>query len=162
MVRNALQALDSSAADVTVSLGSAVAQPQLVQQLQQAAGVSAGLEDSNEDTNASLLAQLPLIVERLQAAAKLADLLHQWWQPATQPEKHAKAQLALAQAAATRSCAYLRCANLGGEGGPAAGKGVGSKKCRWVAGQPHMQGGRWFLGCALSIAFEGVHCRTGG
>jgi len=33
-------------------------------------------------------------------------------------------------AAATRSCAYLRCANLGGKGGPAAGSGAGSAKCR--------------------------------
>ncbi|PRW60748.1 starch binding domain-containing [Chlorella sorokiniana] len=32
-------------------------------------------------------------------------------------------------AAATRSCAYLRCANLGGEGGPAIGQGVGSMRC---------------------------------
>ena len=34
-------------------------------------------------------------------------------------------------AAAARSCAYLRCANLGGGGGPAAGQGTGSAKCRW-------------------------------
>ena len=33
-------------------------------------------------------------------------------------------------AAASRSCAYLRCANLGGEGGPAAGQGHGSAMCR--------------------------------
>jgi hypothetical protein len=37
--------------------------------------------------------------------------------------------LELAQAAATRSCAYLRCANLAGEGGPAAGPGTGSQRC---------------------------------
>ncbi|KAL4859692.1 hypothetical protein ACK3TF_000769 [Chlorella vulgaris] len=37
--------------------------------------------------------------------------------------------LELAKAAATRSCAYLRCANLAGEGGPAAGQGAGSQRC---------------------------------
>ncbi|KAI3433899.1 hypothetical protein D9Q98_003701 [Chlorella vulgaris] len=37
--------------------------------------------------------------------------------------------LELAQAAATRSCAYLRCANLASEGGPAAGKGAGTRRC---------------------------------
>lgn len=40
-------------------------------------------------------------------------------------------QVLAAQVAAARSCAYLRCANLGAEGGPAAG--AGGKKCRWVA-----------------------------
>ena len=42
------------------------------------------------------------------------------------------AQLQLAQAAAARSCAYLRCTNLGGEGGPAAGQGIDSQRCWWV------------------------------
>lgn len=50
------------------------------------------------------------------------------------PAVEAERQLVLAQAAAGRSCAYLRCANLGGEGGPAAGEGAGSMRCRWVAG----------------------------
>jgi hypothetical protein len=34
-----------------------------------------------------------------------------------------------ARAAATRSCAYLACANLAVEGGPAAGEGKGSLRC---------------------------------
>jgi hypothetical protein len=62
-----------------------------------------------------------------QLLAQLAALLQQWWQ---RPEQVAADRLELAQAAATRSCAYLRCANLGGQGGPAAGQGAGSKKCR--------------------------------
>jgi hypothetical protein len=37
--------------------------------------------------------------------------------------------LELAQAAAARSCAYLRCANLADEGGPAVGQGAGSQRC---------------------------------
>jgi hypothetical protein len=44
-------------------------------------------------------------------------------------EPQAGDALELAQAAATRSCAYLRCANLAGEGGPAAGQGAGSQRC---------------------------------
>ena len=63
----------------------------------------------------------------LAPAAALAPLLRQHW---AQPEQAAADRLAVAQAAAARSCAYLRCANLGGEGGPAAGEGVGSQRCR--------------------------------
>ncbi|KAI3433853.1 hypothetical protein D9Q98_003656 [Chlorella vulgaris] len=59
-------------------------------------------------------------------AELLADLqLHQ--QQRREPQ--AGDALDLAQAAATRSCAYLRCANLAGEGGPAARQGAGSKRC---------------------------------
>lgn len=54
-----------------------------------------------------------------------AVLLRQW----EQPEQQAADRLALAQAAATRSCANLRCANLGLEGGPGAGEGKGCKRC---------------------------------
>ncbi|PRW60685.1 phosphatidylinositol N-acetylglucosaminyltransferase [Chlorella sorokiniana] len=62
-----------------------------------------------------------------------------------QPKLHAEAQLALAQAAPTRSCAYLRCANLGGEGGPAAGQGAGSMRCSACRAV-------WYCGTACSHA----------
>lgn len=42
-------------------------------------------------------------------------------------------RLALAQVAAARCCAYLRRPNVQQQGGPAAGEGEGSKKCRWAA-----------------------------
>ena len=135
IVSNALRALDSATQDIAQDVqdaleGTTVEQLQLLIRLRLLAGVSAGLNRGGN--SATVLAQLPGLFSRLPAAAKLADLLHQWWQPAMQPERHAEAQLALAQAAATRSCAYPRCANLGGEGGPAAGEGVGSMRCRWV------------------------------
>jgi len=60
----------------------------------------------------------------LQPAASLAQQYHAL--PAIQAERG----LALAQAAASRSCAYLRCVNLSGEGGPAAGQGAGSMRYR--------------------------------
>ena len=63
----------------------------------------------------------------LPPAAHLAAALLDWWR---RPEQQQQDALALAQAAAGRCCAYLRCANLGGEGGPAAGQGVGSMRCR--------------------------------
>ena len=133
-VQNTLFALDHGAGDALACEADATApQRRVLRQVQQAAGVSDGLGCINV-SNATLLARLPALSGRLPAVAKLADLLHQWWQPAMQPEQHAEAQLVLAQAAATRSCAYLRCANLGGEGGPAAGEGAGSMRCRWVAG----------------------------
>lgn len=64
-------------------------------------------------------------------ARRLASALLAWWK---RREAKPAAMLELAQAAAARSCAYLRCANLGGEGGPGAGQGVGSMRCRWVGG----------------------------
>jgi hypothetical protein len=64
--------------------------------------------------------------QALPQAEALAQLLWQHWQ---QPEQQAAARLELAQAAATRCCAYLRCAQLGAQGGPAAGEGAGSKRC---------------------------------
>ncbi len=64
-----------------------------------------------------------------QPAQRLAAALLAWWR---RPEAPPAAALELAQAAAARSCAYLRCANLGGEGGPGAGQGAGSQRCRWA------------------------------
>ena len=61
------------------------------------------------------------------AAAELAAALQQCWQL---PELRAATELDLATAASARSCANLHCANLEAEGGPAAGEGVGSQKCR--------------------------------
>ena len=46
------------------------------------------------------------------------------------PAVEAQRQLELARAAATRSCAYLRCAKVAGQGGAVAGQGVGSARCR--------------------------------
>jgi hypothetical protein len=62
----------------------------------------------------------------LQSAAQLADLLLQCW---ALPAQMVESRLELAQAAATRSCAFLGCSNLSLEGGPAAGEGAGSLKC---------------------------------
>ncbi|KAL4421393.1 hypothetical protein ABPG75_010684 [Micractinium tetrahymenae] len=59
-------------------------------------------------------------------AQRVAALLLQHW---ARPEQVAADRLVLAQAAAARSCANLRCANLGLEGGPAAGQGRGCKRC---------------------------------
>jgi hypothetical protein len=50
----------------------------------------------------------------LQPAADLAALVHQHWQL---PEQATAVQVERTQAAATRSCAYACCANLGGDGG---------------------------------------------
>ena len=63
----------------------------------------------------------------LPPARRLAAALLAWWR---RPEAPPAAALEAVQAAAARSCAYLRCANLGGEGGPAAGPGGGSQRCR--------------------------------
>ena len=77
----------------------------------------------------------------LPPARQLATALLAWWR---RPEEQ-QAALELAQAAAARSCAYLRCANLRGEGGPAAGQGIGSQRCRCA-------GERWSLMLRQSCA----------
>jgi len=58
-------------------------------------------------------------------AGQAAALLQAHFQ--SSHKQRAEAALDLAQAAATRSCAYLRCANLAAGGGP--GPGEGSKRC---------------------------------
>lgn len=63
----------------------------------------------------------------LPSARQVAAVLLRSWR---RPEQQQEDALELAQAAAARSCAYLRCANLGGRGGAAAGEGEGSLRCR--------------------------------
>lgn len=63
----------------------------------------------------------------LPAARRLATALQAWW---GRPSQQQADKLELATAATVRSCAYLCCADLGGEGGSAAGEGAGSKRCR--------------------------------
>lgn len=65
----------------------------------------------------------------LPACLPLAEALMAHWR---EPEQLATSQEAAAQVAAARSCAFLRCANLSSKGGPAAGQGSGSQRCRWV------------------------------
>ncbi|PRW60525.1 glycosyltransferase sugar-binding region containing DXD motif family [Chlorella sorokiniana] len=62
---------------------------------------------------------LAMAANALQPAADLAALMRQYYALSAVA---AERQLAVAQATAGRSCAYLRCANRGGEGGPAAGR----------------------------------------
>ncbi len=71
--------------------------------------------------------RLAKLQELLPHIVRLAARLAALWR---QPEQQAVEQLLQAQAAATRSCAYLRCSNVGAEGGPAAGQGLGSMRCR--------------------------------
>jgi hypothetical protein len=67
------------------------------------------------------------VEEALPLAAALAACLEAACVTSGQAAEHA---LQHVQAAATRSCAYLACANLAHEGGPAAGKLSGNLRCR--------------------------------
>ena len=67
-----------------------------------------------------------LVQSVLPHACQLATALQAYWQ---RPEQQVGDRLAVARAAAARSCAYLRCANLAGVGSPAAGQGGGSLRC---------------------------------
>ncbi|KAL4439805.1 hypothetical protein ABPG75_002806 [Micractinium tetrahymenae] len=96
----------------------------------QAAAVLSTAVDRFTDT-APYHAQASLRLEELlrrllPPASALAAALQEWW---ALPEQTAAARLEAAQAAAARSCANLRCPNLGLEGGAAAGQGVGCKRC---------------------------------
>ena len=64
--------------------------------------------------------------QQLRLIRTMAERLQQVWEL---PEQQEAARVQAAQVAATRSCAYLRCANLGSGGGPAAGEGSGSSRC---------------------------------
>ena len=64
--------------------------------------------------------------QALPTAEGLAEALQQYW---ALPEQVAAARWEACQAVATHRCAFLRCANLGLEGGPAAGEGGGSLRC---------------------------------
>ncbi|PRW56081.1 hypothetical protein C2E21_5153 [Chlorella sorokiniana] len=80
--------------------------------------------------------------DMLPPARRLAAALLDWWRrPAAQQEQ----QLEAAQATAARSCAYLRCVNLGSGGGPAAGQGEGSQRCSACRAV-------WYCGTACSHA----------
>ena len=78
--------------------------------------------DASVAESASRLQQL------VQPATELASLMQQYLAlPAVEEQQ----RLVLARAAAVRSCAYLRCANVAGEGGLAAGQAASSMRCRW-------------------------------
>jgi hypothetical protein len=94
--------------------------PQLGRQL------STELDAFDASKNSLVDALAVLRKQVLPQAEASAQLLWQHWH---QPARQAVARLELAQAAATRCCAYLRCAQLGAQGGPAAGEGLGSKRC---------------------------------
>ncbi|PRW60239.1 Zinc finger domain-containing MYND finger domain [Chlorella sorokiniana] len=131
-----------------------------------AADQSAATLDVSEEmvaelqTAASALSeQRRQLLRRLQFNTDLADhavQLQQLVQPAAQlggllvqmsrsPALEKEQQLDLARAAATRSCAYLRCANVAGQGGAAAGQGVGSMRCSACRAV-------WYCGTACSHA----------
>ncbi|KAI3433881.1 hypothetical protein D9Q98_003683 [Chlorella vulgaris] len=69
------------------------------------------------------------LADRLETQGSEAAALHTAVAALLHCEPQPGNALELAQAAAARSCAYLRCANLAGEGGPAAGQGTGSQRC---------------------------------
>lgn len=82
-------------------------------------------EDLNKDGDQHVLIST-IRRTKLPPLQRLAKAMQQHWQRTEQQQADA---LALVQAAAARSCAYLRCANVEQEGGPATGQGAGSKKC---------------------------------
>ncbi|KAL4458607.1 hypothetical protein ABPG75_013472 [Micractinium tetrahymenae] len=95
------------------------------------ADLSAATESCNQELGADPAPSPSAMLQRYQrhalpAATALAVAMQQHW---GEPEQQAAGPMELAAAVGTRSCAYLRCANLAGAGGPAAGQGDGSKRC---------------------------------
>ena len=86
-----------------------------------------------------------LVWQGLPLLRSLTAALLEYWR---RPEAAQAGQLELAQAAAACCCAFLSCANLECEGGPAAGEGVGAKCCRWVG----LEGmGRFHCPCCVLV-----------
>ena len=127
MLLAAFDGICTAAADMMTAPGSGLAslQPEL-----------ASLESTlgqlrHQDVSVFPWARARMVVTSMQTSAvspasQLAAALLEHW---GQPEQQQQDALQLAQAGATRSCAYLRCANVGGEGGPAASQGAGSRRC---------------------------------
>ena len=124
MARNASTVGMPSSLELTVQL------QERRRRLQEQAGALGSAGDSSGSAKPSS-AHLSGLHQLMQPAAELTDLMQQYY---ALPAVAAEWQLSVAQAAADRSCAYLRCANLGGERGPAAGQGSGSMRCRWAGG----------------------------
>ena len=127
-----LAALDAAAVAAVEGAADSGLPDSLASQLEQAAGSLReqwGAGPSGLPATVPLPEKAELLRQLLQPAADLAALMQQYY---ALPAVAAERQLAVAQVAAGRCCAYLRCAHLEGEGGPAAGEGVGSKRCRWV------------------------------
>ena len=95
----------------------------------------------------------------LRPACQLADALLDWWR---RPEAQQEQQLEAAQAAAARSCAYLRCSNLAGGGGPAAGEGEGSQRCRCGRGDWKLSVGWLVRRVAGFCHIVAPQCQGGG
>ena len=87
------------------------------------AGTRAGTLPQDLTVGTATVTRLKFLLPQFRQLA--AALLEHW----ARPEQQQQDALQLAQAAAARSCAYLRCSNVGGEGGPAVGQGAGSQRC---------------------------------
>ena len=96
--------------------------------MQQAFPVDDGVQVCVYRIDGELLSR---IAGMLPACVQLAAALMAHWR---EPDQLAASKLEAAQAAAARSCAFLRCASLGGESGPAARQGGFSQRCRQVPG----------------------------
>ena len=127
-----LTALDAAAAAAVEGAADSGLPDGLAAQLEQAARSLREQREAGQSglpANPSLSRNAELLRRLLPRTAELAALMQQYY---ALPALDEPRQLALAQAAAGRCCAYLRCANVGGEGGSAASEGVGSKCCRCV------------------------------
>ncbi|KAL4420431.1 hypothetical protein ABPG75_010087 [Micractinium tetrahymenae] len=114
----AAEAVDGQAAELGSQL--AAAAQRLHRQL--AAAVTDGHEEQG-----SVARELQLLQDQLlPAALDAAAALQRYW---ARPEQVSAVRVVMAHGAAARSCANLRCPNVGLEGGPAAGQGRGCKRC---------------------------------
>ena len=82
---------------------------------------------ADEDRAASPAARARRLQQLLPAAERVASVVHQYQ---ALPGPSLAILYEVATAAAGRSCAYLRCPNVEAGGGPAAGQGAGSMRCR--------------------------------
>lgn len=79
------------------------------------------------DHSASPAARARRLQQLVPAAERVASVVDQYQ---ALPGPSLAILCEVATAAAGRSCAYLRCPNVEAGGGPAAGQGTGSMRCR--------------------------------
>lgn len=125
---------------VGASGGSDTSAKQLLGTSQQASALQAAFQDAGlgellQGQQPPTPVQPTTALRLCASSLRLATALLEWWQ---RPEQAAASQLALAQIATARSCAYLGCTNLIHGLGPAAVKGEGRLKCRWACVGRHV------------------------
>ena len=125
MLSGSVSVLDALASAFTWSEEQVAAHNVPADLVQQAAAAASALREGSAAVLAATTTLPREAIQRMQRIVRQAVAVVQ--QFCELPDQVQTVRLAHASAAAGRSCAYLRCANVAAPGGPDAGPGTGSK-----------------------------------